>query len=122
MTEAEQRRRGVEPGVALKGIEKPGALIPYCSSCEFNLLIPADPSAIGEVSAGLNELLASRQWPEDEVMRVELALQEALANAVRHGCRNDPSKKVLCCVTLNAAGELVIVVRDPGPGFDVTAV
>jgi anti-sigma regulatory factor (Ser/Thr protein kinase) len=29
---------------------------------------------------------------------------------------------VQCCVTFDAAGELVIVVRDPGPGFDVAAV
>jgi serine/threonine-protein kinase RsbW len=83
--------------------------------------LPADPAAMGKVAGGLNELLAGRQWPPEEAMKVELAVYEALANAIRHGCRNDPSKQVQCCVTVDAEG-LVIVVRDPGPGFDVTAV
>jgi len=68
------------------------------------------------------ELLSSKQWAADEVMKVELALQETLANAIRHGCKNDASKQVQCCVTFDAAGELVIVVRDPGTGFDVKSV
>ena len=32
-------------------------------------------------------------------MPVELALDEALANAIRHGCKNDPTKQVQCVVT-----------------------
>jgi serine/threonine-protein kinase RsbW len=75
-----------------------------------------------KVTSGLKEILASKHWSEDEVMDVELAVQEALANAIRHGCKNDPTKLVQCCVTFDATGELVIVVRDPGPGFDVAAV
>lgn len=122
MSEAELGKVKSELRVALTGIETLGALIPYCSTCEFNMVIPADPVAIERVSAGVNELLASKQWPGDEVMKVELAVQEALANAIRHGCKNDRSKQVQCCVTLNAGGELIIVVRDPGPGFDVKAV
>jgi len=49
-------------------------------------------------------------------------LQETLANAIRHGCKNDPTKQVQCCVTFDASGELLIVVRDPGTGFDVKSV
>jgi serine/threonine-protein kinase RsbW len=56
------------------------------------------------------------------MMPVELALDEALANAIRHGCKNDPTKQVRCIVTTGAGDEVVIVVRDPGPGFDATAV
>lgn len=54
---------------------------------------------------------------------MELALQEALANAVRHGCKGDPTKLIRCLVTVNdASGDVVIVVRDPGVGFDPTSV
>ena len=118
----ELRRSIDELRVALEGIEALTALIPYCSTCELNIVIPADPAAIEKVSAGVKELLTSKQWSTEEVMKVQLAAQEALANAIRHGCKNDPSKQVQCCVTFDATGELVIVVRDPGPGFDVTAV
>ena len=55
-------------------------------------------------------------------MPVELALDEALANAIRHGCKNDPTKNVQCIVTTGNHGELVVAVRDPGPGFEPAAV
>jgi anti-sigma regulatory factor (Ser/Thr protein kinase) len=118
----ELRRNLEELRVALEGIETLSALIPYCSTCELDIVIPADTAAMQKVTAGVNELLAGKQWPQEEIAEVDLALQEALVNAISHGCRNDPQKEVQCCVTFDAAAELVIVVRDPGPGFDVAAV
>ena len=51
---------------------------------------------------------------------VELALREALANAVLHGNRQDTGKNiyVYCCVQFS--GELSIIVKDEGTGFDHT--
>ena len=107
---------------SLENVEKLGALMPFCSTCELNLVIPATPSSIPTVSEGVRQLLLGKGWSDDELMKVELALDEALANAIRHGCHNDPTKQVQCVVSTDAAGELVIVVRDPGPGFDVAKV
>jgi GAF domain-containing protein len=103
---------------ALENVSKLSALIPYCSACQFNMTIPADPSQIPTISAGVMQMLAEKQWPENDMMRVELALEEALANAIRHGCCGDPTKQLQCCVTIDDRGEVVIVVRDPGTGFD----
>jgi anti-sigma regulatory factor (Ser/Thr protein kinase) len=103
---------------ALQNVNRLTALMPYCSNCRFNMTIPADPNAIAVVSDGVAQMLSQRQWAEDDIMRVELALQEALANAIRHGCRSDPSKQLQCMVTMDESNELVIVVRDPGTGFD----
>jgi anti-sigma regulatory factor (Ser/Thr protein kinase) len=99
-----------------------GSLIPYCSTCQLDLTIPADPAAIPRVTDGITAVLREKQWTEEDVMAVELSLQEAIANAIRHGCGNDPTKQVQCCVSVDASGEVVIVVRDPGRGFDVAAV
>jgi serine/threonine-protein kinase RsbW len=49
---------------------------------------------------------------------IETALREALANAVRHGCGNDANKEVEACVACDESRGMLIVVRDPGPGFD----
>src|SRR5262249_5945347 len=68
------------------------------------------------------QLLQSKHWSDDEIMQVMLALDEALANAIRHGCKNDPTKNVQCIVTHDASGDLTIVVRDPGPGFELDKV
>lgn len=55
-------------------------------------------------------------------MQVELALHEALANAVIHGCHNDPAKKVQCCVACDETRGMLIVIRDPGTGFDPASI
>ena len=81
------------------------------------MTIPADPEAISEVTDGVARLLRGKAWTEEKAMEVELALQEALANAIRHGCGGDPAKRVQCCVTHDASGEVVIVIRDPGSGL-----
>ena len=99
-------------------VKKLSALVPYCSTCQFDMVIPADPLAIPTVTDGVLHLLHDKHWPEDEIIKVELALQEALANAIRHGCKGDPTKSIQCCITFDPAGEIMVVVRDPGTGFD----
>ncbi len=49
---------------------------------------------------------------------IELALREAIVNAVVHGCKSDPGKMVECCAACDETRGLLIIVRDPGPGFD----
>lgn len=107
---------------SLDKVDKLSALMPLCSTCQLNLVIPASPASIPTVSEGVRQLLQGKGWSDEELMPVELALDEALANAIRHGCKGDPTKHVQCVVSTDAAGEVVIVVRDPGPGFDVSAV
>jgi serine/threonine-protein kinase RsbW len=53
---------------------------------------------------------------------IELALQEALANAVVHGAKEDPSKIVECLVAWEEDRGVLIIVRDPGEGFDPQAI
>lgn len=54
---------------------------------------------------------------EQEEIDIFLALQEALANAVLHGCQSDPSAMVRAWVEIDPA-TISIVIRDPGAGFD----
>lgn len=49
--------------------------------------------------------------------QVGLAVRESVANAVLHGNRLDPSKKVQLTAELNDAG-LTVCIRDEGEGFD----
>jgi len=53
---------------------------------------------------------------------IELALQEALANAVIHGAKEDPNKTVECLVSSAEDQGVLIVVRDPGEGFEPSAI
>lgn len=114
----ELRRRVAELKHSQEQVQKLTAMMPLCSTCQFSMTIPADPSAIPRITDGVTSVLTQKQWPEDQVMAVELALQEAVANAIRHGCRGDITKQLQCTVNIDTAGEVVITVRDPGPGFN----
>jgi anti-sigma regulatory factor (Ser/Thr protein kinase) len=120
--EAAQVRLVGELRESLDNVRKLSALIPYCSECQFDMTIPADPRAIPTVTDGVMQLLQDKEWSEERIIEVELALQEALANAIRHGCKGDSSRQVECIVNCDSNEEIVIVVRDPGTGFDATTV
>jgi serine/threonine-protein kinase RsbW len=49
---------------------------------------------------------------------IELALREALANAVLHGNREDSKKQVHVSCECDEGSGISLVVRDEGPGFD----
>lgn len=120
--QAEQDALIAELQSSLQKVDKLTALMPYTSTCEMNITVPAEPASIPRVSEGVKQLLEGKGWAEEQIIPVELALDEALANAIRHGCRNDPTKQVQCIVTTDGTGEVVIAVRDPGPGFEPAAV
>ena len=54
----------------------------------------------------------------DHQTELEIALREALANAVLHGNRSNADKKVLVRAYCDPRRGFVIAVRDEGPGFD----
>jgi anti-sigma regulatory factor (Ser/Thr protein kinase) len=120
--EAAQVRLIGELRESFENVRKLSALIPYCSECQFDMTIPAEPRAIPTVTDGVMQVLQDKHWPEPRAIEVELALQEALANAIRHGCKGDPSRQVQCTVNCDSDGEILIVVRDPGTGFDASRI
>ena len=118
----ELRRRLIELREANESIQKLAGMMPFCSTCEFTMTIPADAAAIPAVTEGVNAMLTQKHWPQDQIMAIELALQEAVANGIRHGCGGDATKQVQCTVNITSDGEVIITVRDPGQGFDPSCV
>lgn len=58
---------------------------------------------------------------EEQLHWVGVAVRESVVNAIKHGNRNDPAKRVLVefsPVPAHEPEELVIRVRDEGEGFD----
>jgi len=52
---------------------------------------------------------------------IEMALHEALVNAVMHGNGENPHKRVYVTCRCHVDGEVSITVRDQGKGFDSSA-
>jgi serine/threonine-protein kinase RsbW len=53
---------------------------------------------------------------------IEIALGEAVANAVIHGNHEDPEKRVFVNCRCSMDGEVLVTVRDQGQGFDSQSV
>ena len=88
---------------------------------QLRLAIPADAEHIANATDAVLACLADLKVDEEKAMAIGLAVQEALANAVTHGCQNDPSKTIQCEISADEQGRVLIVVADPGPGFNFAA-
>lgn len=83
--------------------------------------IPGNPEQIPRARSEILGFLEEQGCPEESCFEIGMALQEALANAIVHGCKKNDGLMVSVQVETNGAGA-TIVVRDPGPGFDVAGV
>ena len=95
--------------------------------CEFdqqkltlrvNVCLNARPETISPVVEGVLTIAREMKCAEGKEYEIETALREALANAIVHGCGGDPDKMIQCCVACDEARGLLLIVRDPGTGFD----
>ena len=79
-------------------------------------VIPSDPRETLAPKQAVVAELQRCQFDDDAIFAIRLALEEALANAVKHGNQGDASKKITVryAVTTEKA---VIIVRDEGNGF-----
>ena len=86
---------------------------------QLKVTLAADRNAVDPVVQSVMELVRRMHGVPDKDDAIELALTEALGNAVVHGAKADPSKTVECDVVCNEDQSMLIVVRDPGTGFNV---
>jgi serine/threonine-protein kinase RsbW len=84
--------------------------------------LAADRKAVDPVVEQVMEAVRQMKCADGKEDAIELALQEALANAVVHGAKEDPTKIVECLVACDEQRGILIIVRDPGPGFDPQAI
>jgi len=120
--ERERDRTMEELRCSLEHVQRLSGLRPACSMCKLDVTIPAEVNSIAPVVEGVLQIAREMKCIEGNEHEVDLALREALANAILHGCDSDPSKKIECCVLCEGSSEIVIIVRDPGEGFVPEAV
>ena len=95
---------------------------PQKLSLQLRVTLAADRNAVEPVVAQVMSTLREIKCLDGKEDSIELALQEALANAVVHGAKEDPTKIVECLVACEEDRGVMIIVRDPGPGFDPGAI
>lgn len=95
--------------------------------CEFDsdalihrldLTLAADTKAIDPAVEQILAIAEKMGCGGGNNFEIETALREALANAIVHGSKEDPSQTVNVSVSCDEARGMIIIVRDSGEGFD----
>lgn len=73
------------------------------------------------VQVVLEDSLKRLEFDDDSRYWIGIAVREAVANAIKHGNRQDPSKRVEVNLQVEG-GDLVIRVQDQGEGFEPDSV
>src|ERR1700693_4257650 len=87
---------------------------------KLSVTLAADRDAVAPVVRSVMNMVREMKCAPGHEDDIELALTEALANAVVHGAKNDPSKIIECDVACDEKQGILIIVRDPGGGFGPT--
>ena len=75
-----------------------------------------EPEEMNPLLRDLEKWMCLVGYPQRDIFAVRVILQQAVANAVRHGNGNDPAKHV-DVVYVVSPDEVLAEVQDQGPGF-----
>ena len=89
----------------------------YPGDLLFHLAVGSRFENIELVQVVLADSLERLGVTDDDRHWIDVAVREAVANAIKHGNRQDPAKKVEVDLALEN-GDLVIQIQDHGEGFD----
>ena len=89
---------------------------------ELRQSLPSKLAAISPFVEQLMRFILKFRTADGTETDIEMALREALANAVTHGNGENSSKRVYVGCRCYTNGEVSITVRDEGQGFDSSAV
>jgi serine/threonine-protein kinase RsbW len=84
---------------------------------EKQLSFPGDLASVAAAREQILQYVREYCWDEADEIDLQIALQEALANAALHGCGDDPNKTIYCTLEADPTN-VSFVIRDPGPGFN----
>ena len=89
---------------------------------ELRQSLPSEVAAISPFTDQLMRFILNFRSMDGGEGDIEMALREALANAVIHGNGENSCKRVYVECRCYIDGEVSITVRDEGPGFDSNTV
>ena len=87
----------------------------------LNFTIPSDFAAGRDVQKQIMDRVERCGFGSQSTFAIKLALEEALINAIKHGNKLDPRKKVIVEAKVTPE-QCEIQIEDQGPGFQRTCV
>ena len=87
----------------------------------FNIIIASDKSEIHKVERLLEEVNNESGLEIEKFVNFQIAVSEALVNAIVHGNKEDKNKKVFCEIEC-ADKHMTVRIKDEGEGFDLNEI
>ena len=92
---------------------------PRCEAfVEFECSLPSDVTMVSPFVDQVMHSIQGLRVTDGSELDIEIALREALLNAVIHGNREDPHKHVHLTVRCSVDEEIWFAIQDEGAGFD----
>ena len=91
------------------------------ASINCSIVVDSKSSAVVEVCREILAKLKEHNFDKDDIFAVHLTLEEAFLNAVKHGNKNDPTKKVKIDYSVSSE-KVEITMTDEGTGFEPESV
>ena len=91
------------------------------ASINCSIVVESKSSAVVDVCKQILTRLEENHFDKDDIFAVHLTLEEAFLNAVKHGNKMDPSKKVKVDYAVDE-DKIEISITDEGNGFQPDAV
>jgi len=104
---------------SLSLLPRNGHSVPFV---ELRQSLPSKVAAISPFTEQLMRFILNFRMADGSEIDIEMALLEALANAVIHGNGDDSRKSVYVTCRCYMDGEVSVTVRDEGKGFDSSTV
>lgn len=90
------------------------------TSTQNILLLESNQESINKVTSYIDDIYSTNaEKLTGAYGNIIIAMTEAVNNAINHGNKNDPSKKVKVCYT-QSTNNISFTVEDEGEGFDYT--
>ena len=86
-----------------------------------SIVVESKSSAVVDVCKEILAKLKEHNFDKDDIFAVHLTFEEAFLNAVKHGNKNDPTKKVKIDYSVTPE-KVEITITDEGEGFEPESV
>lgn len=97
-------------------------LVPFSAYFELRQLLPSQIEVLSSCIDQIMNFIAKVRNVDGSEVDIEVALREALANAIVHGNGEDSRKHVWVRCRCTTNGEVSITVQDEGQGFESATV
>ncbi len=91
------------------------------ASINCSIVVESKSSAVVDVCKEILAKLEEHNFDKDDIFAVHLTSEEAFLNAVKHGNKMDPTKKVKIDYSVNSE-KVEITITDEGAGFEPESV